>query len=63
MSYEDLERFDTEILDIENPSLQRYLVNQEPLNEEHNTHYMGVMVLYVQKRKENYAKYTPGIVY
>ena len=27
MSYEDLEQFDSDILDIENPQLQRYLVN------------------------------------
>lgn len=54
LTYEDLEKFDIQILDIENPSLQRYLVNQDPVNEEHNTYYMQQMVLYVQRRKEDY---------
>jgi hypothetical protein len=63
MTYADLEDFDNQILGLENPSLYRYLVNQEPLEPEHNTRYVCELVLYVQKRKEDYAKYTPGIVY
>ena len=47
MSYEDLEQFDEEIISIENPSLQRYLVNMEPLEPEHNTKYVRELVLYV----------------
>jgi len=63
MTYADLEQFDAEILDIENPSLQRYLVNQEPIEPEHNTKYIREMVLYVLNRKADYQKFTPGIVY
>lgn len=48
---------------MENPSLQRYLVNQEPIEAEHNLKYVRELVLYVQNRKIDYQKYTPGIVY
>ncbi len=47
LSYEQLEQFDSEILDIENPQLQRYLVNGDPLREEHNTTYMRELKDYV----------------
>ena len=47
MSYQDLEEFDSQILGLENPSLYRYLVNQEPLEPEHNTRYVCELVLYV----------------
>ena len=33
MSYEQLEQFDKEILDFENPQLQRYLINGAPILE------------------------------
>jgi succinate dehydrogenase flavin-adding protein (antitoxin of CptAB toxin-antitoxin module) len=62
MTYSELEQFDSEILDIENPSLQRYLVNQEQVEPEHNTKYVRDLVLYVQNRKKDYAKFTPSIV-
>ena len=35
MSYQDVEEFDHQILSIENPSLQRYLVNGEPIIPDH----------------------------
>ena len=63
MSYEELDQFDDEILNMENPSLNRYLVNQEPIEQEHNLKYVRELVLYVQNRKIDYGKYTPGIVY
>jgi succinate dehydrogenase flavin-adding protein (antitoxin of CptAB toxin-antitoxin module) len=47
MSYEELNQFDDEILNMENPSLNRYLVNQEPLEQEHNLKYVRELVLYV----------------
>ena len=60
MSYADLEKFDDEVLNIENPQLQRYFMNQEPLLPEHDTHYIKALVEYVNLRKENYAKYVPS---
>ena len=63
MTYEDLEQFDNDILDIENPQLQRYLMNGDPLLPEHDRKYMRAMVQYVEARKTDYAKNTPGITY
>jgi succinate dehydrogenase flavin-adding protein (antitoxin of CptAB toxin-antitoxin module) len=59
MTYADLEQFDDEVLNIENPQLQRYFMNQEPLQPEHNTRYVNALVEYVNLRKVNYAKYVP----
>jgi hypothetical protein len=44
MTYEDLEQFDNDILDIENPQLQRYLMNGDPLLPEHDRKWMRAMV-------------------
>ena len=33
MSYEDLEEFDRDVFDIETPSLNRYLVNEDEVEE------------------------------
>ena len=35
LNYQDLEEFDSDVLDVENPQLQRYLVNGEPLRDQH----------------------------
>ena len=61
MSYEELEMFDDQVLDIENPQLQRYLMNGEPLLEEHaEMHYINALVDYVELRKTNYAAAVPN---
>mmetsp|Transcript_6518 Transcript_6518/g.10473 ORF Transcript_6518/g.10473 Transcript_6518/m.10473 type:complete len:92 (+) Transcript_6518:323-598(+) len=54
MSYQDVEDYDQEILSIENPSLQRYLLNGEPLLEEHKGKYMTILLDYVTARKLDY---------
>ena len=54
MTYEDVEQFDDEILNIENPSLQRYLVNGEPIIPEHDNKYMNILMNYVEARKKDY---------
>ena len=59
MTYEDLEQFDKDILDIENPSLQRYLLNGDPIEEHHNNKYMNILVKYVDARKADYAGNVP----
>ena len=51
MSYNDLEDFEAEVLSLENPLMQRYLMNGEPLQEEHNTKHMRAVLDYVNKRK------------
>ena len=59
MSFEDLEQFDADVLDIENPQLQRYLMNGDPVLEEHDNKYVNILVNYVDARKEDYASNVP----
>ena len=59
MSYEDLEQFDKDVLDIENPQMQRYLMNGDPIQEQHNTKYMNILVKYVDDRKVDFAGNVP----
>jgi succinate dehydrogenase flavin-adding protein (antitoxin of CptAB toxin-antitoxin module) len=59
MTYFEMEQFDSEILNMENPQLQRYLFNNEPLEAHHDTKYMRALVQYVHLRKTDYAKYVP----
>ena len=54
LSYADLIEFDQNVLDIENPSLQRYLMNGEDLLPQHNNKYMNILMEYVQARKVDY---------
>ena len=54
MSREDVEQFDNEILNIENPQMQRYLINGDDLLPEHDTKYMNVLKDYVEARKKDY---------
>ena len=59
MTYSDLEQFDADVLDIENPQLQRYLMNGDPLLEEHDNKYMNILCKYVEDRKADYAANVP----
>ena len=60
MDYAETERFDDEILNVENPVMQRYLVNGErPLAPEHDTKYMNIMCEYVELRKSDYKNNVP----
>ena len=59
MNYDELEQFDDEILDIENPQMQRYLMNGEDLLPEHDNKYMRILVEYVEARKNDYANNVP----
>ncbi len=63
LSYSDLEEFDSDILDVENPQLQRYLVNGEELKDHHNNKYMKILKDYVVARKENYDANVPKPTY
>ena len=54
MSYKDVEQFDYEILSIENPQMQRYLMNGEPLLPAHDNKYMNVLMDYIEARKKDY---------
>ena len=54
MSYEDVEQFDHEILNVENPQMQRYLMNGEELLPEHDNRYMNVLLQYIEARKKDY---------
>ena len=59
MTYEDLEEFDNEIVSVENPSLQRYLVEGQKILPEHDTKYMRILMLYVAARKSDYHGNVP----
>ena len=50
LTFEDLEQFDQEVLNIENPQMIRYLINGEPLEKQHDNKYMKVLVAYVKER-------------
>ena len=54
MTYADVEKFDYEILSVENPSLQRYLINGEPIVEEHQNEMMYKLLKYIDARKKDY---------
>ena len=62
MTYAELEQFDEDILDMENPQLQRYLMNGEALEPEHDTKYMNILVEYVGLRKSDYSNNVPNYV-
>ena len=63
MSYQDVEEYDHQILSIENPSLQRYLINGESIVPEHQNKYVQILVDYVKARKENYEANVPKTNY
>eukprot|EP00352_Strombidinopsis_acuminata_P004665 CAMPEP_0176349962 /NCGR_PEP_ID=MMETSP0126-20121128/9091_1 /TAXON_ID=141414 ORGANISM="Strombidinopsis acuminatum, Strain SPMC142" /NCGR_SAMPLE_ID=MMETSP0126 /ASSEMBLY_ACC=CAM_ASM_000229 /LENGTH=114 /DNA_ID=CAMNT_0017699681 /DNA_START=258 /DNA_END=602 /DNA_ORIENTATION=+ len=63
MSYEDLSAFDDEVLNIENPQLQRYFVNGENLLDQHDTKYLRILKDYVLARKEDYYANVPSEEY
>eukprot|EP00347_Sterkiella_histriomuscorum_P022371 403330721 len=55
LNYQDMEQFDSDILDIENPQLQRYFVNGDGILDEHkNKKYVKVVQDYVERRKQDY---------
>ena len=59
MTYEELEQFDADILDIENPQLQRYLMNGDSILPEHDNKYMNILVNYIDARMADYAQNVP----
>ena len=59
MTYEELEQFDADILDIENPQLQRYLMNGDSILPEHDNKYMNILVRYIDARMEDYVQNVP----
>ena len=60
MTYADLEQFDADVLDIENPQLQRYLMNGDSILPEHDNKYINILVDYVEARKTDYAANVPA---
>ena len=59
MTYEELEEFDANILDVENPQMQRYLMNGDVILPEHDNKYMNILVDYVELRKTDYKNNVP----
>ena len=60
LTYAELEQFDADVLDLENPSMQRYLMNGDALEPEHDNKYMKILVKYVSDRKSDYASNVPS---
>ena len=64
LSYEDLEEYDNDILNMENPSLQRYFIEGRPLLEEDKDNkYLKIIIDYVAARKEDYEANVPKTWY
>merc|ERR1712046_76049 len=60
MTYEELEGFDNDILDMENPTLQRYFIEGRPLlPEDEDNKYLKIIIDYVAARKEDYYANVP----
>mmetsp|Transcript_17646 Transcript_17646/g.29809 ORF Transcript_17646/g.29809 Transcript_17646/m.29809 type:complete len:92 (-) Transcript_17646:43-318(-) len=59
LSYDDVQQYDYQILSMENPLLQRYLINGEPIAPEHDGRFMQVLLNYVQARKDDYHANVP----
>ena len=62
LSYQDVEEYDHQILSVENPSLQRYLVNGEVVLPEHDNKYMRILMKYMIARKADYFNNVPAEV-
>ena len=59
-TYEELERFDNEIVSMENPAMQRVLINGEPIQDPaHDTKYLRILIDYVAARKRDYKNNVP----
>ena len=62
MTRAQLEKFDYDILNMENPSLQRYLLNGEPVKpEDANNEYLHILIDYIHARKTDYASNVPKV--
>ena len=59
MTYEELEEFDREIITIENPQMQRYMINGDPILPEHDTKWMKILMKYIEARKTDYYNNIP----
>ena len=59
LSYADLEQFDIDVLNIENPQMIRYLLNGDSLEKQHDNKYMNVLKKYVDQRKKGVHDYKP----
>ena len=68
MSYEDLDQFEEEVIQVENPVLYSYLCDNKDLNDSNamkgakkhtESKYLLELKEYVKNRKENFIKYTP----
>ena len=68
LSYEDLEQFEEEVVQVENPILFRYFWNNMDLDDSNaikggkkhtESKYLIELKKYVKNRKENFVSYTP----
>lgn len=53
MSYNDLDEFDNDVLSLENPTLQKYLMNGDKLRLDHDKKWMRLLIEYVNSRKQS----------
>ena len=70
MDYKDLDQFEEEVIQVENPVLFQYLCDGKPLNDDNvikdgkkhtESRYLLELKEYVEKRKNNFGKYVEPI--
>lgn len=62
MNYEELVEFEEQVVDLENPILQLYLINGEKIEgAEHDSKWMRNLLGYLEERKNNFGKYETHI--
>ena len=61
LSYEELDQYDRDVLNIENPQLIRYFMNGDALQPEHDNKYMRILKQYVEDRKRDYKANVPQL--
>ena len=59
MTYKDLEEFDHEIVSMENPQMQRYMINGDAVLPEHECKWLTIILKYIQARKTDYYNNIP----
>ena len=69
MNYEDLDQFEEEVVQVENPVLYSYLCDAKPLNDDNamegakkhtESKYLIELKQYVENRKVDFEKYHPN---
>ena len=61
MTYEELMEFEEQVVDLENPVLNQYLIIGDALTEDHDSKWMRNLKSYLTLRKNSFGKYETHI--